>query len=71
MVPVILRSFVNDSLSTYAAIANLQKERERLCIQTIVLMHKFYTIQRCKIGSFFKVKMTSVLWWLDGLVDST
>ena len=28
MVLVILRSFVNDSLSTYAAIANLQKERE-------------------------------------------
>ena len=28
MVPVILQSFVSDSLSTYAAIANLQKERE-------------------------------------------
>jgi hypothetical protein len=28
MVLVILPSFVSDSLSTYAAIANLQKERE-------------------------------------------
>jgi hypothetical protein len=71
MVLVILWSFVSDSLSTYAAIANSQKEREILCIQTIVLMHKFYTIQRCKVDSFFKVKMTFVLWWLDRLVDST
>jgi hypothetical protein len=49
----------------------IRKKREILCIQTIVLMHKFYTIQRCKVDSFFKVKMTFVLWWLDRLVDST
>jgi hypothetical protein len=71
MVLVIPSSFVSDLLSSYAAIANLQKEREILCIQTTVLMHKFYTIQRYKVDSFFKVKMTFVLWWLDRLVDST